>query len=88
MYEGLEKKLQISNDILWHYFQNKTIDRQNFDALCDIFSDSIIRFGASHLASLASAHTNVYRYRYAHTGRYSHLYYPASTDVNGEWLLY
>lgn len=51
----------------------------------------MIGFGAHRFVQLASAHTNVYYYKFSYTGRYSHTYYPADKPygaVHHDELLY
>ncbi|XP_005180039.1 juvenile hormone esterase-like [Musca domestica] len=67
-YENWPRHKEISQRIREHYFNgSSSFSTEDFDGLCDLFSDSLIRFGAHRTAQVASekgADVYFYEFRY------------------------
>ncbi|XP_055849312.1 juvenile hormone esterase-like isoform X2 [Episyrphus balteatus] len=83
MYSEHKNEANITQAILSEYLENfkNGLSEKDFENLCSVFSDSIIRFGVEKISNLASKHVNVYPYRFSYEGSTSFLHYPGHKAV-------
>ncbi|KAM7361158.1 esterase FE4-like [Cochliomyia hominivorax] len=67
LYERHPRRDQITEEIIRKYFNNSVeFSPKDYDALCDLFSDSILRFGAHKFAEIMSkTQSSVYFYEFS-----------------------
>ncbi|XP_037891202.1 esterase FE4-like [Glossina fuscipes] len=71
MYENSTQLSQKTKSIIQHYLpEDLTLTANDYDNLCDLFSDSLLRYGAHHLADIVAAKGQVFFYEFAFIGKY------------------
>lgn len=77
---------EINAAIKSHYFMNSSfINHDKFDELCDLFTDSIVRFGSHRLASFAAKYVSTTMFSFEYRGHYSNLDYPTK-NRKYDWI--
>uniref|UniRef100_A0A1A9W1J0 Carboxylic ester hydrolase n=1 Tax=Glossina brevipalpis TaxID=37001 RepID=A0A1A9W1J0_9MUSC len=71
MYETSKQRSQTTKSIIQHYLpENLNLTVDDYDNLCDLFSDSLLRYGAHYLADIVANKGQVFFYEFTYTGKY------------------